>query len=343
MKNILSLSVLLSTPRHIAITLHQCPDADALGSGLALAALLKKQHHQVTVISPTVYPAFLNWLPGAPEVMICTQEQRERSFTVLNNADIIFCIDFSTLDRLHEMQPAVRNAKATKVVIDHHPATEEFGDLTFRETNAAATAELLYEIIEALGVQALIDRDIAECLYAGIMTDTSSFRNPNTTANTHCITASLIRHGADITKVNRLVYDNNPLCRLAFLGFALQHRLVVLKEYNTAYFTVRAEDYEQYCLQAGDTEGLVNHALSIQDIVFAAIMKERRDFVRLSFRSFGEVPVNLWAEEYFQGGGHKNAAGGISHLTLDATVTKFEHLVRAKHKFLKLELTSLND
>jgi phosphoesterase RecJ-like protein len=334
MEDILPLKALLSSPKNIVVTVHQRPDADALGTGLGLAVLLKKQQHQVHVIAPTAYPAFLNWLPGAQEVIICSRGQQEKSFELLNKADIIFCVDFPSLNRLHEMEPVVRNAAATKVVIDHHPTIEKFGDLVFRETGAAATAELLYEIIEALGVQALVDQDIAECLYAGIMTDTGSFRNPNTTVKTHCITASLMRHGADVAKVSRLVYDNNPLSKLEFLGFALNHRFVVLKEHNTAYFFIRVKDYEKYRLQTGDTEGLVNHALAVQGIVFAAVIKEKKDAIRLSFRSSGEVPVNLWAKEYFEGGGHKNAAGGVSYLTLEETIAKFENLVKAKHNIL---------
>ena len=336
MDNILQLKALLSSPKNIVITVHQRPDADALGTGLGLAALLKKQHHQVQVITPTAYPAFLDWLPGAPAVIVCAQGQQKRSFELLNKADIIFCVDFPTLNRLHEMEPVVSNATATKVVIDHHPTTEKFGDLVFRDISAAATAELLYEIIEALGVQDLVDRDIAECLYAGIMTDTGSFRHPNTTAKTHRVTASLMRYGADVTKVSRLIYENNTLSSLEFLGFALSHRFVVLKEYNTAYFFIKVEDYKKYHLQTGDTEGLVNHALSVKDIVFAAVIKEKKDAVRLSLRSSGEVPVNAWAKEYFEGGGHKNAAGGVSYLTLEETIAKFENLVKTKQKYLKI-------
>lgn len=332
------LKALLSSPKRIIITLHQRPDADALGTGLGLAALLKKYQHQVHVIAPTAYPAFLNWLPGASEVIVFAQGQQAKSLELLNKADVIFYVDFPTLNRLHDMETAVKNTAATKVVIDHHPTTEVFGDLVFREPKAAAAAELLYELIEALDAQALVDREIAECLYAGIMTDTGSFKNPNTTPRTHNVAAKLLHHGADATKVSRLVYESNSLNKLAFLGFALSHRLVVLQEYNTAYFFIRREDYEKYHLQTGDTEGLVNQALSVRGIVLAAVIKEKKDAVRLSLRSAGEVPVNLWAQEYFAGGGHKNAAGGVSHLTLEETIAKFESLVKAKKEVLNPSL-----
>ena len=147
-----------------------------------------------------------------------------------------------------------------------------------------------------------------------------------------------MRHGADVAKVGRLVYDNNPLSKLEFLGFALSHRLIILKEYNTAYFFIRIEDYKKYRLQTGDTEGLVNHALAVKGIVLAAVIKEKEDAVRLSLRSSGEVPVNLWAKEYFEGGGHKNAAGGVSYLTLEETVAKFKDLVKTNKNILTFSI-----
>ncbi len=334
MENIPAFKSLLHSPQHIVITVHQRPDADALGSALALAALLKKQQHQVQVIAPTAYPDFLNWLKGSSEVIVCAHGQQQKSFELLKKADIIFCIDFPTLNRLHEMETVFRNTTATKVVIDHHPSVEIFGDLVFRDTKASATAELLYRIIEALDLRHLIDQDIAECLYAGIMTDTGSFRHANTTAETHLVVASLMRYGADVTKVSRLMYENKPLNKLQFLGFALSHRLVILEKYHTAYFVIHAEDYQNYRLVTGDTEGLVDYALSIQGIVFAAVIKEKKDAIRLSLRSSGEVPVNQWAQEYFDGGGHKNSAGGTSYLSIKETVKKFEKLAEDKEKIL---------
>lgn len=330
----MALKALLSSPKHIVITLHQRPDADSLGTGLALAALLKKQQHQVQVIAPSAYPDFLNWLPGAAEVMIGTQGQQAKSSELMKKADVIFCVDFPTLHRLNEMEPVVRNATAPKVVIDHHSTEEAYGDLIFRDTQAAATAEILYGIIEALGAQNLVDQHIAECLYAGIMTDTSSFKNTNTTAQTHLIAACLMHHGADVAKISTLLYENYSLNKLKFLGFALSHRFIVLQEYNTAYFVVHAKDYQKYHLRTGDTEGLADHALSVEGISLGAVIKEKEEGVRLSLRSSGEVNVGLWAQEYFDGGGHKNAAGGTSRLSLEETVVQFKKLVKAKQNIL---------
>ena len=330
-----SLKKLLSLPKRIVITMHTQPDADALGASLGLAAFLKKKQHQVSVIAPTAYPDFLAWLPGILEVIVCGEGRKELSFELIKRADIIFCVDFAMLRRINELGEVVKNATATKVIIDHHLGMEDFADLVLWNPKAAAAAELVYQLIDELGEKAWIDKNIAECLYVGIVTDTGSFKNPNTTANVHRITANLIELEANVAKVNRLVYENNSLNKLNFISFAISHRLVVLAEYNTAYFVIKVSDARQFNLNTGDTEGLVNYALSIKGIVLAALINEKKDTVCLSLRSIGNFPVNVLAKEHFEGGGHKNAAGGTSRLSLEETAAKFEELVRANQYTLK--------
>lgn len=328
MRDISSFKQLCDTPQRVAIIMHHRPDADALGSGLGLAAFLKKKHHQVDVIAPSPFPRFLAWMPGASEVIVANQGRHDEAVACLQQADTIYCLDFSSLSRINALGEALDSAKGTKVVIDHHQDPEQFADLYFWDTKASATAELIYQIIEAMGEVSLVDSNIAECLYAGIMTDTGSFRNPNTTINSHTATAKLIQHGADTTKVYRLIYENNSLERLRFFGFAITQRLFVLKEYNTAYFVIKEEDFEGFNLKTGDTEGLINYALAIEGIVLAAIIKDKKDIIRISLRSSGEIPVNEWAREHFSGGGHKNASGGSSSLSLEETVEKFKDIVK---------------
>ncbi len=329
-----SFKQLINTPKHIVIITHDRPDADALGAGLGLATFLKKKQHQVSVITPSPYPSFLAWMPGNEAVIVASQGQRARSLELVKNADVIFCVDFSSLHRINELGELVKNASATKVVIDHHQNPESFADLYLWDVKAAATAEIVYQTIESLGDEALIDQNIAECLYAGIMTDTGLFKNPNTTATSHLITANLIRKGVDIAKIGRLIYENNSLIKLKFLGFAISHRLVVMKKYNTAYFALKKEDFKEFNLRTGDTEGLVSHALALKGIVLAALIKDKRDAVRISLRSSGVIPVDIWAKEHFEGGGHKNASGGISFLSLEETVAKFEAMVKANQPIL---------
>lgn len=332
---ILSLKKLLSLPKRTAIIMHTQPDADALGASLGLAAFLKKKRHQVNIITPTAYPDSLAWLPDVSAVIVYGEGRQKLSLELIKRADIIFCVDFAVLHRINELGEAVKNAVATTVIIDHHLDMEDFADLVLWNPKATAATELVYQLIEGLGKKAWIDKDIAECLYAGILTDTGSFRNPNTTANVHHITANLIEAGADIAKVNRLIYDNNSLSKLRFLSFAISQRLVVLAAYNTAYFIIKASDSRKFNLHTGDTEGLVNYALSIKGIVLAALINEKKDVVCLSLRSVGNFPVNVLAKEYFEGGGHKNAAGGISRLSLEETVTKFEELIKHNQHALK--------
>lgn len=314
--------------------MHHRPDADALGSSLGLASFLRKGHHQVSVIAPTPYPNFLAWMPGSKDVIIFCKGNKQRSFTLLEEADLVFCLDFSVPSRIDEMGEVVKNASGTTVVIDHHLEPQDFTDFIFWDPHVSATAELVYTFIEQLGEKERIDKDIAECLYAGIMTDTGSFKYPNTTTNSHLVTAALMDRGADVAHVSRLIYENNSLDKLQFISFAIIHRLVILEDYRTAYFAISKADFQKFKLKKGDTEGLVNYALSLKNIILAALITEKEDHVRISFRSRKNFSVNNLAKAYFEGGGHKNAAGGNSRLTLKKTVEKFEHLVKENEKAL---------
>lgn len=317
----------LRSPRKIVITTHQKPDADALGSSLALAGYLKKKQHQVQVITPTDYPKFLHWMPGNEHVLVYSEQTKLQTARLLREADIICCLDFPVLARIEEIGEMVRSAGAYKLLIDHHLEPEHFADFEFWDVQAAATAQLVYELIEQLGDQPYIDVPIGECLYAGIMTDTASFRHSNTTKRVHLISADLIGIGVNTNKIQRLIYDTNTEARLRFMGFALYEKLVVLPQYRTAYFAISDGDLQQFNSQTGDTEGLVNYGLSIEGIMFSAVIIERDQTIRMSFRSVDGFSVNDFARKHFEGGGHQNAAGGKSSLSLEATVQKFLDLL----------------
>ena len=327
MQDLQAFKELLNSPKNIVIVTHHKPDADALGSSLGLYGFLKKKQHEVTVITPTDYPHFLNWMAGNDQVVIYNEGNQKRSQELINAAQVVFCLDFSSLHRINELGLVVGKSSATKVLIDHHLDPEDFADYTFWSKEAAATAELIYELIVSLDEQSLIDADIANALYAGIMTDTGSFKHSNTTPKIHKITAELMELGADTHKVARLIYDSNSLERLKFTGFALNERLVVLDEYNTAYLAISTKDLERFKSKTGDTEGLVNYALSIKGIILAALIIDRGEVIKISFRSTGDFPANELAQNHFEGGGHLNAAGGKSHLSLEETVQKFVNLL----------------
>ena len=323
MQNIAALTELLKNPKQILITTHHKPDADALGSSLGLAGYLKKKGHQVTIVTPSDYPDFLNWMSGNEDVIIYSRENDALVQKIINQVEVIFCLDFSALSRINEMGEYIRQAPAKKVLIDHHLEPENFADISFSDTSAAATAELVFEVIRDLGDQDLIDVKIGECLYAGIMTDTGSFRHPSTSRNVHLIIAELLHIGVNTSNIHRLIYDSHTESRLRFLGYVLKDKLTVLREFRTAYIAISADELKEYDSKTGDTEGLVNFALSMEGVVFAAVIIDRASAVKISFRSVGNFSVNDFARKHFQGGGHRNAAGGISYDSLTDTIAKF--------------------
>jgi bifunctional oligoribonuclease and PAP phosphatase NrnA len=327
MLNFKDVKTLLSSSKKIAILPHTNPDADALGSCLGLGGYLMKKDHQVSVISPTDYPKFLNWMDGHEGVVVLNEKNfRDIELTLLQ-ADIIFCLDFNSLKRVDSLGPVVAGSRALKILIDHHLEPEDFADFSYASTDAAATAELIYEFIVKLGDRELIDSAIAENLYAGIMTDTGQFKYKNTTQNVHYVTANLMELGCDISKVGSLIYDTNSYNRLKFLGFALSQRLTFLPEYKTAYIAINAYDLRRFNSRTGDTEGLVNYALSLENVVLGVLITEREEGIKLSLRSKGDFSVNEIAKKHFNGGGHRNAAGGSSEVTFEETIKKFENIL----------------
>ncbi|WP_342265270.1 DHH family phosphoesterase [Cardinium endosymbiont of Philonthus spinipes] len=318
----------LASPKQIAVVMHARPDGDALGTSLALALFLRAQGHSVHVIAPTEYPTFLSWLPAIDTVVVAAHHTQEALLAQIKDMDLLFCVDFSTASRLDEWAYILKQPDLFKIIIDHHTEPENFANLLLWDPKAAASAEVLFQIFEALGQKDKITLPVATCLYTGLVTDTNSFKNPNTRPITHRIAADLIEYGVDAFSIQRLIYDNKPLNRLHFFSFAVSQRLVVLPALRVAYFVIQKDDYKRYDLKSGDTEGLVDYALSLKGISLAAVLKEKDDMVYLSLRSVGELPANLIAKKYFNGGGHKNAAGGISHLSLTETVDRFEKILK---------------
>lgn len=327
MQNIQSFQELLSVPRKVLIIPHFKPDADALGSSLGLAGYLKKRNHSVQVISPSDYPDFLSWMPGNADVLIFNKEKIKDFEKLTSQSDLIFCLDFSSLKRINELGELVEKSPAKKVLIDHHLEPEEFADFTQWDDTAASTAELVYALIHELNDEEQVDEHIANCLYAGLMTDTGGFRHSNTTKKVFETAAALVAHGADPTRVSKLIYDTNTLERMRLMGFVLNERLQVIPEYRTAYIALRIEDLKKYSSQTGDTEGLVNFGLSVKGVRLAVLISERKENIKLSFRSLGDFSVNDFARKHFDGGGHKNAAGGQTTMSFEQTVKKFLDLL----------------
>lgn len=325
--DILAIKELLSTPKKIAVIPHRSPDGDAMGSTLALYHFLLKLNQQPTVVAPNEFPGFLAWMPGSETVLIF-EKDRTNSTKVLQEAEIVFVLDFNAFHRTGEMEHVLNKLTTTFIMIDHHEKPDTFAKYTYSDTGFGSTCEMIYNFICQLGEKSLIDQKIATCIYTGILTDSGSFRFPKTTGTTHRIIAELIDLGAKNTEIPTLLFDNNSYESLQLLGQALQNMKVV-PELHTAYIALSQQELDKYHYVKGDTEGIVNYGLTIKGIHFAAIFIEHTDerIIKISFRSQGGFDVNKFAREYFNGGGHINAAGGKSNLSLEETVKKFEKII----------------
>ncbi|TAL58161.1 MAG: bifunctional oligoribonuclease/PAP phosphatase NrnA, partial [Bacteroidetes bacterium] len=295
------------------------------GSSLGLYNYLLRKKHRVKVITPNGYPTFLQWLPGDDKV-IEHSENPEIAEKHIKKSEVIFCLDFNALRRIGDVGPLVKKAKATKILIDHHPQPEKFSDYLFHSKKSSSTAQLVFDLIALLGDKELINRKSANCLYTGIMTDTLNFRVGTTSADTHRITAELIEAGAQNTLAFSNVFDTNSEDRVRMLGYCLQ-KMKVFKEFHVAFISLSASELKKFNFQKGDTEGLVNYPLSIEGICFSALFTETKGEIRISFRSKGNFDVNKFARRNFNGGGHVNAAGGEAQTTLDAAVLAFVNLL----------------
>lgn len=334
MKPIEEIKPLLESPKKVVITMHQKPDADAMGSSLAMYHYLHKKGHDVAVISPTNFPDFLKWMPGA-DLVLDFESMQEKAMAALTGVELLFCLDFNALYRTKAMAPHLEQLQCTKILIDHHLEPQPTFNYGVSDTAASSTAQLVYETLYKLGEEQYITTEIAQCIYAGTMTDTGSFRFASTSARVHRMVADLLDRGLKHELIHQAIYDNFLENRLRFIGHSLLHRMEVFYEYNTAMMAIPYADLKRFDLQTGDTEGLVNFLLSIQGIKMAALIIDRREEIKLSFRSKGDFDVNTFARKYFEGGGHFNAAGGRSSDSLERTVQRFIKAVEENEDLLQ--------
>lgn len=325
---------LLSEPKKIAITFHQKPDADAMGSGLGLYNFLIQFGHDVSVISPTNWPSFLIWMPGAKKVLDF-ELQKDEALNVLEKADWLFCLDFNVLSRTKNMEPVIEGLNCTRILIDHHqqPQTEIF-DYGLSDVNKSSTAEMVFDFIMASGNGEKINSEVAECLYAGVMTDTGSFRFNSASSDVHKMVAKLKERGLNHSQVHENLFDNFLETRYRFFGNTLLNRMELFYEYNTALIAIPQKDLIRFNVKTGDTEGLVNFPLSIKGIRLAAVIIDRGDERKSSFRSKGGFDVNSFARKYFNGGGHFNAAGGKNKEPLEEVIAKFKKAIKENQEQL---------
>lgn len=318
---------LLKKSNHIVIVTHYNPDGDAMGSSLALYNYLIKVGKSVTVVTPNDYPTFLQWLPGNKKVLQFSKDLKKVA-GIVAKSDLIFTLDFNNYSRLEGLGELLKDSIAKKIIIDHHQQPDNYATLMYHDVNACSTCELVYEFICGLGGKKQIDKDIAACLYTGIMTDTGSFRFDSVTATTHTILANLLSTGIKPSAIHSSVYDTYSESRVKLLGYCLTEKMVVLSDFQAAYIALTETELKRFNNQKGDTEGIVNYPFSIKGITFCAFFAESEGKIKISFRSKGKFDVNQFARKHFNGGGHINAAGGRgNNYDLQKTVESFLDLL----------------
>lgn len=320
---LLEIKNLLIPENKIVILTHYNPDGDAIGSSLGLKHFLEAKGLQVEVIVPNDFPKFLKWMPDAKKNII-GEYKRKVAADLIYVADVIFCLDFNHPSRIGILGDWLINAKAKKILIDHHQQPESF-DYVYSDTTVPATCQMIYHFIEALDEEHLVNQDVAQCLYTGIMTDTGGFRFRSTSATTHRIVANLIEKGADPAMITSNTWDTNTVSRLQLLALILG-RMEVVNEGKVAVLYLTRKELQEYGFQKGDTEGFVNYGLSILGVKMSAFFMEDlyEDFIKISFRSKDDIDVNQFSRKYFNGGGHINAAGGKSMASLEETLSNFK-------------------
>jgi phosphoesterase RecJ-like protein len=331
MENINELKGLLNIPKDIVIVSHRNPDGDAIGSSLALFHYLNQYGHAIKMIVPSEYPDAFAWMSKVEDIIIYDSEQ-ETSEELISKAELIFCLDFNSLDRIDRVGELIAaNTQCKVAMIDHHLYPEPFSDFPMSDTSASSTCEMIYDFISLLDDKSGLNKTIGECMFAGILTDTGSFKY-STSPTLFRIVAELLELGVDDYILQDLIFNTRKEKELRLLGYCLYNRMEVLPEHNAALITLTKEDYTNFDIKRGDTEGVVNFLLTMQNINIAAFISEQPKIVKISLRSKGDISVQQIATKYFKGGGHKNAAGGFAYNTLNTTVKRFkEALAEREH------------
>ena len=325
-EQIKKLKNIIDSSSRILISTHENSDGDAIGSTLALGMLLKKTGKEVLIMTPNDFPDFLRWMPGQELIAVHFREPG-RIMEFAGKADLLFAVDYNDPARLKNAMKVFTESKAFKVLIDHHPFPVDFTDMSISDTELGSSAELLYYIISESGFGSLIDKDIATCLFAGIMTDTGCFSYNSSYPEVYQTVAELMIYGIDKDFIYSNIYENYSENRMKLMGYCLHHKMTVFPEFNTAFISLTRDEIKQFNHSPGDTEGFVNLPFSIKGIVFTAMFIEKKDYVKISFRSRGTFAVNDFSAKYFNGGGHLNAAGGEWKESLANTIKRFEELL----------------
>lgn len=318
---------------NIVITCHLTPDGDAVGSTLALCHVLRMMGKRAKVITPDMPPKNLMGLPGAREIMPFTRFEPLVS-EAFAGAGLIVCLDFNAANRVGRLSSLLLDAKCPKILIDHHLFPEDFADIVISHPESSSTCFLLYSLFMAMGWGAKINRNVASCIYTGMMTDTGNFTYNSANPELYRAIAHLVECGIDKDRIYSAVCNSNTVSRLQLNGYAISEKLRVFPEHRAALISLTQDELNRYHYERGDTESLVNLPLSVPEMVYSVFLREEVSYIKVSCRSRGEFPVNKICEEHFNGGGHKNAAGGEFFGTIDQAIAKFESILDLYDKYL---------
>jgi bifunctional oligoribonuclease and PAP phosphatase NrnA len=313
---------LLNVSSEIIILTHHNPDGDAIGSSLALWHFLKKQNYKVTVVVPNDFPDFYKWMPGVEDICIYAKEN-EKCLELFDKAGIIFCLDFNMTERVEALSDVLANSKGSKVLIDHHQMPSDFFKIAYSKIDTSSTSEMIYDVISGLDGEHLVDKDIATCIYVGIITDTGSFSYNCDFPNTYYVTSKIFQQGINGEEIHRLVYCTFSETRLRLLGYCLSEKMKVIDDLSTAYIAISKDDMKRFDFVMGDSEGIVNYGLTIKNIKVSALFSEKREYVKLSLRSAGDFNVGQFARVHYNGGGHLNASGANIKMSLNDAIKSF--------------------
>ena len=306
------------------IVTHEMPDGDAIGSALGLYHyLMMFDKKSIKVIVPNDFPEFLKWMPGVTDIVV-NERYPDFATQLTAEADVLFCLDLNAIRRLGKLASAVIASNARKVMIDHHLEPEDFGRIVISHPEISSTSEIIFRIICAFGHVDLIEKDAAECFYTGMMTDTGAFSYNSNNENIYVIISELLKKGIDKDEIYRKVYQVYSESRLRLMGYVLYEKLKLFPKMQSALFTLSREELNRFRYKCGDTESFVNLPLGVKGICFSVFMREERNFIKISLRSNGDFPCNVFASSYFKGGGHKNASGGEFYGTMEEAVKVFE-------------------
>lgn len=310
-----ALSRSIDDASRIVVVCHVAPDGDAIGSSLALWHTLRGLGKDVFVVVPDACPASLRFLNGYKDILVYTR-YTEFAQQLLENADLIFCLDFNEPKRVDKMEAALTASKARKILIDHHLHPAPFCDMTISHPEISSTCEVLFRVICSLGLFEQMGVDAASAIYTGMMTDTGNFTYNSNYPEIYITIAELIKKGIDKDWIYARIHNTNSENKLRLNGYAIAQKMEVFPEQCAALITLSQNELNQYDYQKGDTEGLVNVPLSMEHILFSAFLREESNLIKISLRSKGSFPANKIASDYFNGGGHLNAAGGEFYGTL---------------------------